>query len=126
MMDKLNDIIRMPYYYVEKCPYCGSYVTGRYIKLHRKADAEWQIDESLKHGELVRTKAELIGANCFCLDCDRDFSAPVKMKMLSISEIKNEKLRRCTNDILGERYNDEYHQKAKGLLGLFANFIGKL
>ncbi len=123
---KLRKIIKKPYYYVNKCPYCGSYATGRYVKQHRRTEVEWQIDEALKNGELIRVKPELLGSNCFCLECDRDFSAPVTMKMVPLSQIDKEKVRRHTVDILSERLSDDWHKKSRGLLAPFINFVGKL
>ena len=123
---KIKDFIKVPYYYVGQCPHCGSYITGHYIKAYRRTETEWQIDEALKHGEIVRPKAELIGANCFCLECDNDFSYPVQTKMISLSQMEKEKIRRHTNDFLSERMRDEYHQKNRGPLAMFINFVGKL
>lgn len=126
MANFFHNIIRVPYYYVDKCPNCGSNATGRYVKAHRRTEIEWQVDEALKNGELIRMKPELLGANCFCIECDKDFSHPVELKMLSLSEIKEQKMLRHTNEILAERIADDYHQKKSGLFGVFANFIGKI
>ncbi|MBP3279802.1 MAG: hypothetical protein J6M44_12670 [Butyrivibrio sp.] len=126
MKNPLEKIIRLPYYYVAKCPNCGSYATGRYVKEYRKTEVEWQVDEALKNGELIRMKPDLIGANCFCIDCDKDFSAPVQLKMLPLSEIKAQKRLRHTQEILSERKGDDYHQKKRGVVGLFTNFVGKI
>ncbi|MCR5670688.1 MAG: hypothetical protein K6G10_06750 [Butyrivibrio sp.] len=126
IINKTDKLIKKPYYYVGNCPHCGSPITGRYVKMHRKTDAEWQIDEALKNGELVRVRTELIGSNCFCLSCDSDFAYPVQFKLLSIEDIKGEKLKRHTAEILTERMQDEYHQKHKGFLSPFINFVGKI
>ncbi len=119
-------IIKKPYYYVGECPYCGSAITGRYVKARRVTENEWIIDEGLKNGELIKTIPELLGANCFCLECGTNFSYPVHMKMVSLEEIKQEKIKRHTIELLGERLSDDYHQKADGLLGTFINFVGKI
>lgn len=126
MFDNAKKIIKVPYYYVGKCPHCGSMVTGRYVKAARKTDNEWMLDQALKNGEILKTIPELIGANCFCLECGQNFSYPVQRKMLTLAEIKEEKLQRHTIEILNDRLSDDYHQKAKGFFGLFINFIGKI
>ena len=91
IIEKFKKTVKMPYYYVGQCPHCGSYATGRYVKLHRRTEVEWQVDESLKNGELVRMKADLVGPNCFCIECDNDFTYPVKLKMASLAEMNMEK-----------------------------------
>ena len=126
MKNPFLKIIRLPYYYVEKCPNCGSYATGHYVRMHGKTEVEWQIDEALKNGELIRMKPELIGANCFCIDCNSDFSRPVQMRLMPLEDINKQKRLRHTREILAERKEDDYHQKRKGVVGLFTNFVGRM
>lgn len=126
MFDNAKKMIKLPYYYVDNCPSCGSRVTGRYVKASRPVDNEWMIDQALKNGELLKTVPEVLGPNCFCLECGQNFSFPVQRKMLTIDEIKEEKIERHTVEILNDRLSDEYHQKATGVLGLFINFVGKI
>ena len=124
-MDIRNIKIR-PYYYVGQCTKCGSEVTGRYVRTHRTTENEWMIDEALKNGELVRPITEILGDNCFCLECGEDFNAPVEFRLISTNELKEEKIKRHTVEFLSERLGDDYHQKARGPLGFMINFIGKI
>ena len=124
----IKKIIKRPYYYVSPCPVCKSRMTGRYIRLWRDTEAQWQINESLRNGELVRPVAELLPRNCFCADCDYEWWENVELQFFSLEQIDEEKKARLTREILNERINEQRdfdrndHRPFKSI----RNFIGKI
>ena len=105
--------IKSLYYYVPPCPTCGSHMTGRFVKDHRTNDIEWVIDNSLKHGELVRPMPEIPPyADAFCAECDYEWFADIHHTWVTNAELKLQKTERHTNEILAARYAAE-RQKEK-------------
>ena len=105
----LNDVyrkkIRKPYYYVPKCPKCGSRVTGRFVRARNDNDAEWLIDESLRNGEIVSPMPKVLSENCFCCECNATFKADTELRWLNLDELDKEKIDRNIYDIWLERRN---------------------
>lgn len=121
-------IIHRTYYYISPCPSCGSPVTGRYVKLHRETDTEWQINESLRHGELIKAVNEVPLRNCFCVNCKYEWSDDVKLQFLSQEKINEEKKKRLTVEILNRRIAEqrEAYKHDHSLLKPIKRFIGKI
>lgn len=103
MKNPLKKIIRLPYYYVPPCPVCGSYITGHFMKSHRKTDYEWQIDESLSNGEIVDFKSNVGNINAFCVSCGYEWSEIIELKFFTLERIEEEKERRGTSVLLTQR-----------------------
>ena len=126
IIEKLQEIKCRPYYYVGPCPHCNSEITGRYIAYRGQREMQWVIDESLRNGEIVYPVAEKMDKNCYCLECGESFNYPVELSLYSIKEVKKEKLKRHTAELLAERMQDDDHKKAKGIFAPFVNFVGKI
>ena len=92
--------IKVPYYFVPKCPSCGSYCTGRYVKNHRATENDWMVKESLKNGELIKPIPEILDKTTFCIKCGFEWKGAVTKYYLSLNEIEKQKVIRNTN-----RYN---------------------
>lgn len=120
--------IKTVYYYVPPCPLCRSPVTGHFVKAGRDPVAEWQIDECLRHGELVIPVNEVGRNNCYCLTCGREWTGEVETKFLSLSEVEEEKEKRMTRDILNRRIEEErdLRKQDHSIFKPIKNFIGKL
>lgn len=121
--------IKKPYYYVPRCPECGSWMTGRYFKYKREVDAKWIMNESLKNGELAAPAPQIDPRhNVFCMECDHTWEAEVNLKMLSLDKIYKEKVRRGTIDILAEKTREkleapkEKKSLFEGINNIFKNF----
>lgn len=121
----LKDIIKKPYYYVPPCPYCGSYVTGRYVKKYTYENG-WVTMESLRNGEIVKEVYEIPNDNCFCEECGFEWPYPVTMKMMSLNQIKKEKLARQTGQSLDEQYSKQDKDFQKKKFKLLRKFIGRV
>lgn len=124
----LSKIIHRFYYYIPPCPVCKSPVTGRYVKLHRETDTDWQINESLRHGELIKALNEVPKRNCFCVNCGYEWIGDAKLQFLSQQEINKEKKKRLTIEILNKRI-EEQRNAARHDHSLFKplkKFIGKI
>ena len=120
MVMKLKDLftfvrgkIRVPYYYVPACPYCGCPATGRYVKMHLDTDTEWMINEALKNGELVKPLSEIGENNVFCLDCGHEWKYPISVRMISLDRLAEEKKKRLTVQILTQRLNEDRENEKK-------------
>ena len=113
-LSSVNDIfrnqIKRPYYYVPPCPYCGSLVTGRFMKARNDYDADWMIDESLRHGEIISPVPNVLSENCFCCECNSTYTGIVEFKLFSADELDEQKFNRNINDIWQAR-NAEKAQK---------------
>lgn len=121
--------IRHLYYYVPPCPVCGSNMTGRYIKSHRETDSEWQLEESLKHGELIRLQYVPMQYNCFCQICGFNWIGDIKPRFLNLDEIQMEKELRHTREILNQKMEEDREEEKKKKHSIFspiAKFIGKI
>lgn len=116
------------YYYVPPCPLCGSPVTGRYVKLHRDVDTEWQINESLRHGELIKALNEVPIRNCFCINCGYEWNYDAKAIFISQNELNEEKKKRHTIDILNKCIEEQKSEERKNhsLFKPIKKFIGKI
>lgn len=124
----LKKHIKTLYYYVPPCPLCKSPVTGHFIRLQRDTVSEWQITESLKHGELVQPVHEVGRNNCYCLKCGCQWPGDVETKWLSLLEIDEEKEKRVTRLLLNRRVEAE-RERVKNDHRAFKSmrrFIGKL
>jgi len=123
-----KNIIKAPYYYVRPCPFCKSNVTGYFIKLRRDNVSDWQINEALRHGEIVKPIEEVGNKNCFCLNCQEMWSDTVEMKLLTLKEIENEKTLRRTRELLNRRIYEEREAEKKdhSIFKPIKKFIGKL
>lgn len=106
--------LKMPYYYVPSCPKCGSVITGRFVRARNDNDADWIIDESLRHGEIVSPVPKVLSENCFCCECNTTFTGDIEMKWLSLNELDKEKLNRDIYAIWQERKGDEDNKGDKG------------
>ena len=125
---KLNQLIHHVYYYVPPCPCCGSPITGHTIKIQgfNPSDIDWQVIESLKHGELIRPLDEVKEKNCFCLNCGYEWEDMIETRFLSNDEINEEKKKRSTSDILNvmmqEKREKLASQKHHSVLSIIKNF----
>lgn len=125
---KIRNKIPKFYYYVPPCPACGSPVTGRISKIFRDVDSEWQIDEALRHGEIVWPKADTAGKNVFCLSCGYEWNEIIEAKFIPRWKIEEEKEKRGTRDLYNERVQLHKEEK-KNMSGPFKGvrkFVGKL
>lgn len=100
MFESFKKLIPVPYNYVNPCPICDSWLTGRYIKSHSPEDDDYAIESSLKNGEIVKPATEIPERNCFCLACGAQWIGRVKPMTKSPAEINEERARRCTEDLL--------------------------
>ena len=96
----LKNIIKKPYYYIPPCPCCNSNQTGHYVK-ELGLDPSFTVRESLKNGELAIAVREIPYENVFCLECGFTWHQDIKIKMLSLSQIEEQKQLRGT----AEYYN---------------------
>ena len=87
--------IKKPYYYIPPCPCCNSMGTGYYVK-ESAHDPTFVLEEACKSGELVIPVKELPHDNAFCLECGFTWHHVLKMKLLSLEEIKEQKRMRNT------------------------------
>ena len=86
-----------PYKYIEKCPNCGSWMTGRYVREPlTETDMEYIERESLKHGEIVRFAPREPIKNAFCVECDHRWAYTPRTIYLSREEMEEEIERRGT------------------------------
>lgn len=121
--------IHLPYYYVGRCPDCGSRATGRFVRNHRETDMDYIIESSLKNGELVAPTNDINGENLFCNDCGNIWYGKVDFKWLSLGQIQEERSVRHTEELLIARHqHKEEEQEGKGILkkNIFTKFIGKI
>ena len=127
-MFKLSEIPIYPYYHVPKCPFCGSSMTGRFIKQHNTTDTEWAINEALRNGELVKAVPEITDNNVFCLDCGEVYKDDVKHMILTKKQLNEEKEKRNTVAILTDRYEKMKEEEARKNkpFGFIRKYIGKL
>ena len=124
---KLKKFIMKPYYYVPPCPICKSAMTGTFVTAHRATDTNWMINEALRNGEIVKPVEKMPSeANAFCLDCGYTWYAPIHMKMVPISEIENEIVRRHTQEILQIRYAEQAEEEKGRSWNVVSRYIGKI
>lgn len=116
--------VKKPYYYVDTCPECGSFRTGRFVKYRDITNTEWMINEALRNGELIEPLPEVPFQNCFCADCELIWHQDIEMRMITLEEMKKQKELRGTNFILKERC-EEVRAETKKKPFLF-RFYGKI
>lgn len=121
----INKIIKKPYYYVPPCPFCNSRITGHFVKKH-KLEGGWETRESLRNGEIATEVYEIPEANCYCLECGFTWPYRVKMEWFSLERIREEKLARCTGELLDEEYSMLQSNNGKKKFRFIRNFIGKV
>ena len=131
LFKKLKAKIRMPYYYVPPCPYCGSVRTGRFVEYRRDTQDQYTEKMSLKNGELIQFVAKIDPeASFFCADCGTTWSEYAPMKWFTMEEIEEEKKKRGTaayyTETIEEEKDERKHRKGGPILRLFAKFIGKI
>lgn len=103
------------YYYVQRCPKCGSRKTGRYMKEPRNIDdAEYTMRNSLMHGEIIEFLPEIPYDNCFCEDCGHEWHYDVGAKWISKERIEEEKRARETYKKYVE-FNKKHPKKKKSI-----------
>ena len=129
--EKLRELPIRPYYNIPQCPYCGSRMSGRYVKNHRYNDISYVITDALKHGELVKAVPEVPEYfNVFCVECKAEWHHDVKLSFISTEQLNNEKKSRFTEEILAERMESEAEETEQRrrvpVLGTIAGFIGKI
>lgn len=111
-----NILKKRIYYYVPKCPECGSRVTGRFIKRPKyESDAIYTERECLKHGELITFTEDNLVNNCYCEECGFQWAHHVEGLLISIERIQEEKKARGTAVRLAE-FNQEHPKKRKNVL----------
>ena len=103
--------IKSMYYFVPQCPICTSWKTGRYVAEPR-IDAEYMYRKSLEHGELIRFVPIEPIKNCFCTECDHEWSAHIKMVFLTADEIAEQKRIRGTGELF-RKYKEENYVNGK-------------
>lgn len=86
------------YYFVPPCPECGGRKTGRYVRMPlTKLDTRYVMDESLKHGELIRMVEKVPVSNAFCTECGAEWPEHIYAKMYPAWKVEKEKIIRNTN-----------------------------
>lgn len=104
------------YYYVQRCPKCGSRVTGEFKKRPKFYDDEiYSQRQHLKNGELVQFVDEVPETNCFCEECGHMWQYNVEAKWISKERKEEEKKARMTLPRLLE-FNEEHPRKKSFLL----------
>ncbi len=83
------------YYYVEPCPRCKSRKTGRYIK-QPITGSGYQMEESLKAGELIRFLPFEPERNGYCVSCGYEWHTRAKLRFWPSDKIRNEQIARGT------------------------------
>ena len=123
LQEAYRNKLKMPYYYVPACPKCGSYITGRFVRARNDNDADWIIDESLRHGEIVSPVPKVLSENCFCCECNTTFTGSVEMKWLSMNELDAEKLKRDIYAIWQERQGNDEKKDKRSLFSKIADHL---
>ncbi len=125
---KIQETVKLPYYYVPPCPACKSPITGRYMKYMGETSSEWQVNESLRNGEIVEIVSVVPEENCFCCACGHEWEEDIRMRLFTLEEIEQEKAFRGTNIALNERMKriKEERMNDKGAFRGFRRFIGKI
>ncbi len=89
------------YYYVPKCPVCGSMVTGRYIKRYAGQFDDKIVLDGLNHGEIIKITPSRTSNNCFCLECNHEWSDIITPCLKNNEQIAVEKQNRRVNELMG-------------------------
>lgn len=109
------------YYYVPKCPHCGSRITGRYMKEPwTEEDRHFIIRDCLKNGEIITLVQKVPYRNCYCEECGYTWHYDVVGKLISKERFEEEKRVRFTN----ERYAEFIRENPKKKSGFFRRIIG--
>ncbi len=126
-LDKINNTIKRPYYYVPPCPSCGSPMTGRIIKRGKEADVDWAVVTALKNGEIIVPVDDPGIENACCLECDFAWSVPIEMSFETSEYISRQKDIRHTRDLLDDKMKGvrEAKKNEKGLFLGLRRYIGK-
>jgi hypothetical protein len=121
-------VIHVPYYYVPPCPVCNSRITGRYLRVHRDTVSDWEIDESLRNGEIAKPNITGAPQNAFCLDCGYEWIADIELKFFSLARRDEEKTARHTREVYKIRSADHKEDKRnmKGPFKAYRKFMGKM
>ena len=99
------------YYFVPKCPVCGSWHTGRYVRFSF-TDADYTDRKSMENGEIIKqVKSEPI-KNCFCEDCGYEWGAHIDTRFMTVDEIMEQKKLRGI-DKKFEEYKGEHYINGK-------------
>ena len=110
--------IRVPYYYVPSCPYCGSIKTGRIIKYKREVDMDYEMIVSFKNGELVVPIDSTGPENCCCTNCGYIWYSFIKLSFISLAERDRERARRGAMHLYAEKRAQIRQDKKKaGVIG---------
>lgn len=112
------------HYYVEKCPYCGSEMTGRYVNEHRETEITWIIVNALKHGEIVKGPDDC-EETCFCLSCGESFNGEIRFEMIDKKELQKEKNIHHVNELLQPFKEEAKQEKERNGFISLRGFIGK-
>ncbi len=98
-MKTLYDIIKLPYHDVPPCPYCGSHLTGRCVRMGRFS--KWLIMAALRYGEhLEPLFDDNLRSAAFCRNCSYEWPEDVPVRWMSLREIKFQKYIRETDEYL--------------------------
>ena len=82
----------VPYYYVPPCPECGSPVTGHYVRQPFTASyIRYVKEDSLRHGELVRTVPHVPEKNAYCEACGYEWTQDIPLRLMPASRVEEEK-----------------------------------
>lgn len=101
------------YYYVQRCPKCGSRITGEFKKRPKQIDDEiYSQRQHLKNGELVQFVDEVPYENCFCEECGYMWHYNVEAKWISSKRKEEEKKARMTLPRL-LAFNEDHPKKKK-------------
>lgn len=110
------------YYYVPKCPNCGSRITGRYVKEPNQYENKiYAMREYLKHGEIVSMIDDVPYNNCYCEECGHSWHYIVTSKLISKERIEEEKTVRFTKERYIE-FNKEHPKKKAGFMRRILGF----
>lgn len=83
------------YYYVEPCPRCKSRKTGRYVK-QPFTGSGYQMEESLKAGELIRFLPFEPKRNGYCVSCGYEWHTRAKLRFWPADKVRDEQIARGT------------------------------
>ena len=118
----LGNIIKKPYYYVPRCPSCGSRATGRFVKAGRGQDPDWMQMEGLRNGELIMPASEKFQKNLFCNDCGHTWHGDVELVMAPLPRITMEKEARGTEPLRQDMLQKQRDERGKK--GVISKFLG--
>ena len=110
--EKIQNLRYHPYTFVPCCPKCGSWSTGRYVKMpYSEENRDYMERESLRFGEIVWFIPSVPKKNLFCVDCEYKWHGIPETRRLSTQEINEEVERRGTYESYLEVVEEQEEKK---------------